>query len=207
MTEAHHPPLAACNAPPIGPDMTEWYLLDTNIICALADTTHSGHAQAQQRLVALGDNPRVLLPVMAIAEIEFGMAKAADIKPEKRRELRDFCGQYKHLPFDDGTIEPYSLLRAELWRLWATPQKRGHKERHPEDLLDKVTGRELGIDEPDLLIASVALEHNLVLVTNDDGIRHIQKASERVVQRGEFPVVLRTTNWSIAPPNPSLRQV
>jgi len=34
-------------------------------------------------------------------------------------------------------------------------------------LCEKVTGSELGVDEPDLIIASVAIAQNLVLVTND----------------------------------------
>jgi predicted nucleic acid-binding protein len=172
--------------------MSDGYLLDTNVISALADTTRPDHAPSSQRLAAVGDS-LVLLPVMAIGEIEFGMAKAPNVVPHKRVELRSFFAQYPHLPVDDGTIIPYSLIRAELWRLFAPPKK-----RRPEDLLDKVTGKDLGIDEPDLLIASVALEHNLILVTHDEkeGMRRIKEASERVFLRGEFPVQLRTENWS-----------
>jgi predicted nucleic acid-binding protein len=173
--------------------MSDGYLLDTNVISALADKTRPDHAPTSQRLAAIGDS-LVLLPVMAIAEIEFGMAKAPNIVPQKRVELRSFFAQYTHLPIDDGTIIPYSLIRAELWRLFAPPKK-----KRPEDLLDKVTGKELGIDEPDLLIASVALEYNLILVTHDS-MQRIKEASERVFQRNEFPVQLRTENWSIALP-------
>ena len=182
--------------------MSDGYLLDANVISALADTTRPDYLPTSQRLAAVGDSP-VLLPVMAIAEISFGMAKAANLAPPKRAKLQSFFAQYPHLPVDDGTVEPYSLVRAEVWRRFATPQKRGHKEKRPEDLLDKVTGKELGIDEPDLLIASVALAHNLILVTHDgkEGMRRIKEASERVFQRREFPVQLRTENWSIALPS------
>lgn len=179
--------------------MSDGYLLDTNVISALADTTRPDQVPTSQRLAAIGDS-LVLLPVMAIAEIEFGMAKAPNVAPQKRAQLRAFFAQYNHLPVDDGTIIPYSVVRAEVWRLFATPQKRGHKEKRPEDLLDKVTGKELEIDEPDLLIASVALEHNLILVTHDSMTR-IKKASEHVFQREEFPVQLRTENWSVVLPN------
>jgi predicted nucleic acid-binding protein len=182
--------------------MSDGYLLDTNVISALADTTRPDHAPTSQRLAAIGDS-LVLLPVMAIAEIEAGMARAANIAPQKRNELRAFFAQYPHLAIDDGFVDPYALIRAEIWKQHATPTKRSYKEKHPEDLLDKVTGKELGIDEPDLLIASVALEHNLILVTHDDkeGMRRIKEASERVFQRGEFPVQLRTENWSVALPS------
>jgi predicted nucleic acid-binding protein len=181
--------------------MSDGYLLDTNVISALADRTRADHIPTSQRLAAIGNSP-VLLPVMAIAEISFGMAKAGNVAPQKRAELQAFFAQYVHLPVGDGTVDPYSLVRAELWRLFATPQKRGHKERRAEDLLNKVTGKELGIDEPDLLIASVALEHNLILVTHDEneGMRRIKEASERIFQRREFPVQLRTENWSVALP-------
>lgn len=181
--------------------MSDGYLLDTNVISALADKTRADHIPTSQRLAAIGDSP-VLLPVMAIAEILFGMAKVGNVAPQKRAELRAFFAQYPHLPVDDGTVHPYSLVRAEIWRLFATAQRRGHKEKRPEDLLDKVTGKELGIDEPDLLIASVALEYNLILVTHDnkEGMRRIKEASERVFQRGEFPFQLRTENWSFVLP-------
>ncbi len=140
------------------------------------------HAPTSQRLAAIGDS-LVLLPVMSIAEIEFGMAESPKSCPQKNvSSCRSFFAQYPHLPIDDGTVIPYSLIRAELWKLFAPPKK-----KRPEDLLDKVTGKELGIDEPDLLIASVALEHNLILVTQDSMTR-IKEASERVFQRGEFPV-------------------
>jgi predicted nucleic acid-binding protein len=181
--------------------MSDGCLLDTNVISALADKTRPDHAPTSQRLAAIGNSP-VPLPVMAIAEISFGKAKAGDVAPQKRAGLRVFFAQYVHLPADDGTVDPYSLVRAEIWRLFATPQKRGHKEKRPEDLLDKVTGKELGIDEPDLLIASVALEHNVILVTHDEkeGMRRIKEASERIFQRGEFPVQLRTGNRPVALP-------
>lgn len=179
--------------------MPDGYLLDTNVISALADTTRTDYLPTSQRLAAVSDSP-VLLPVIAIAEICFGMAKAANLAPQKRAEMQSFFAKYLHMPVDDGTVEPYSLVRAEVWRLFATPQKRGNKEKRPEELLDKVTGRELGIDELDLLIASVALEHNLILVTHDEkeGMKRIKEASERIFRRGEFPVQLRTENWSVA---------
>ena len=72
-----------------------------------------------------------------------------------------------------------------------------YDEKHPEQLCEKVTGTELGIDEPDLIIASVALAQNLVLVTNDTkaGMSRVKEAAEKVYREGMFPIQLRTENW------------
>jgi predicted nucleic acid-binding protein len=53
---------------------TSGYLLDNNIISILAQPSNPRHAPVKQRFEALGDAP-VFLPVIAIAEIEFGMVK------------------------------------------------------------------------------------------------------------------------------------
>jgi predicted nuclease of predicted toxin-antitoxin system len=71
-------------------------------------------------------------------------------------------------------------------------------ERHPEELIEKVTGKELGIDEPDLIIASIALVQNLILVTSDSGtgMTRVKEAAERAFHDGKFPIQLRTENWA-----------
>ncbi len=182
--------------------MSEAYLLDTNVICALADATRVDHSVATDRLTKVGDD-FVLLPSMAIAEIEFGMAKAPNLKPEKRDELRVFINRFDHVPFDDASVIPFACLRAELWRKFATPKtgrKNSHKEKRPEQLVDKVTGKELGIDEPDLIIASIALSQDLILVSDDrnTGMHRILEAAESVYHDSRFPIRLRTENWLVA---------
>jgi predicted nucleic acid-binding protein len=180
--------------------MSDAYLLDTNVICALADANHSGHVPAQQRFQQV-DPQFVLLPTMAVAEIEFGMARAANVRPEKREELRRFLGRFEQLPFDENCVRPYSVVRAGLWWIHGTARQRrkqlAYDEKHPEELAEKVTGRELGIDEPDLIIASVAMAQNLVLVTNDTGagMSRVREAAEKVCRDGLFPIRLRTENW------------
>jgi predicted nucleic acid-binding protein len=176
--------------------MSDAYLLDTNVICTLADVNRVGHAAATLRLQRVTTD-FVLLPSMAVAEIEFGMARAANVRPEKREELRGFIARFDQLPFDESCIKPYSFIRAELWRANATlkaGRPQSAREKRPEDLVDKVTGRELGIDEPDLIIASIALAQNLVLVT-DDGMERIKEAAESTFRNGDFPVQLRNENW------------
>ena len=177
--------------------MTDAYLLDTNTICALADANRSAHESAVRRLQQARDF--VLLPSPAVGEIEFGMAKAPNVKPDKRQILRDFIADFNQLPFDEFCVQPYAFVRAELWLAHGTPKTRpgSHKEHHPEDLMDKVTGVELGIDEPDLMIASIAMAQNLVLVTDDRnaGMARVKQAADAVFQKGIFPVQLRVENW------------
>ena len=181
--------------------MSDAYLLDTNVICALADATHASHVPVRQHFQQV-EPQFVLVPTMAVAEIEFGMARAANLKPEKREELRQFIRRFEQLPFDENSIRPYAVVRAELWRMHGKTRLKGKRvkwvEYHPEQLCDQITGDKLGIDEPDLIIASVAMAQNLVLVTSDTraGMTRVAEAAEKVYQNRIFPVQLRTENWS-----------
>jgi predicted nucleic acid-binding protein len=173
------------------------YLLDNNVISVLARPSDPRYASIEGHMKAIGDAP-VLLPVVAIAEIEFGMAKATNPDAGQQAQLRAFFNQFPHhLGIDDNTIEPYSQLRAEIWRQHATPKNRGHKERLPEQLKDRTTGKELGIDERDLLIASVAAQYNLILATIDQnpGMRRIEAAAASLAASGSS-VTLRISYWN-----------
>lgn len=170
------------------------HLLDTNIISALVSPKNSRHAEIKQKVQNLS---HVWLPVIAIAEIEFGMAKTDKPDEMQRNEIRRFFREYPQpLGISNNTIEPYALLRAQLWRMHATPDKRGHKEKLPEELFDKVTGKQLGIDERDLLIASIAAENGLILATNDRnaGMVRIEEAAKQLHAAGKS-VNLRISYW------------
>ena len=179
--------------------MADTYLLDTNVICALADADRASHTMAVSRFQQTGEQ-YVILPSPAVGEIEFGMQKAPNVRPDKRQELRSFMARFGQLPFDEHCIQPYAIVRAEVWRMFGTPKPakpHKHNQKRPEDLLDKVTGTQLGIDEPDLYIASIALSQNLVLVTDDSnmGMARVKEATEAVYRRGDFPIRLRVENW------------
>jgi len=179
--------------------MSRGYLLDTNIISYLARPESPQYNNVKRYLSKLGRDERVMLPVIAIAEIEFGIAKAGrKLSDELRDVLRKFFESYPlHLGIDDNTVEPYSLIRAELWKKHATKTKgKRHKEKIPEDLFEKVTGKELGIDERDLLIASVAIQYGLVLVTADRKMKPIIDAARELEMQGE-DVYLRWADWTL----------
>jgi predicted nucleic acid-binding protein len=80
--------------------------------------------------------------------------------------------------------------------MYATPKTRGHKEKLPEELFDKVTGKQLGIDERDLFIASVAAENGLILATNDsnEGMKRIENAAQKLQESGKS-VNLKIAYW------------
>ena len=172
----------------------ETYLLDTNIISDLADAESDNHSACMAHLqaaVRAGDH--ILLPVMAIAEIEFGLRKGGNPQSEDARRVRDFLQKYPlPLPFDDDSVAPYALIRSKVLHLHPQPRKK----KRPEEWCDRVTGKELGIDERDLIIASAAVQYNVVLVTDDrnSGMRTIHEASKVLAEEGHH-IELRIENW------------
>jgi len=167
------------------------YLLDTNIITYLARPDSPKHNNVKTHLLKLGSDEPVMLSVVTIAEIEFGIAKAGPrLSDQLKGVLRRFFESYPlHLGIDDNTVEPYSLVRAELWR-----KSGGGKV--PEDRFERITGKQLGIDERDLLIASVAIQYGLVLVTADKKMKPIIDAARELEMQGE-DVYLRWADWTL----------
>jgi predicted nucleic acid-binding protein len=177
-------------------ETVDGYLLDNNIISILARPSDSRYPGISADFQAIRPGS-VFLPVIAIAEIEFGMRLSSSSNEEQKKDLRDFFTQYPlHLPIDDNTIEPYAMLRAQLWRDHGTRKRRGYKEKVPEDLAERVSGKSLVIDERDLLIASIAVQYNLILATNDQniGMKRIEEAVRKLEAAGA-PVHLRIEYW------------
>ncbi len=114
------------------------YLLDTNTCIRYLN----GRAPTVlQRLRAV---PPADVRVCAVvkAEMYFGAMKSSD--PGKAlAQQRTFLDAFASLPFDDAAAEAYGRLRAELARR-GTP-----------------------IGPNDLMIAAIALTHNLILVTHN----------------------------------------
>jgi predicted nucleic acid-binding protein len=142
-------------------------------------------------------NGPIFLPVIAIAEIEFGMNVGGG-DPGQAMSLHNFFHEYpEHLAIDDNTVEPYALLRGQIFQEHA-PQEHRRKEfkKKPEQLIDASTGLSLGIDEKDLLIASVAAQYRLVFATHDSGggMKWIQDAARKLEQEGK-PIRLRIEYW------------
>lgn len=97
--------------------------------------------------------------------------------------------QYECLDIDCNTSEPYSDIRASLFKKYSPRDRRNRLiMKRIEDLVEPTTGKELGIDENDLWIVSTAVEYNLVFITRD------QKGSmRRIVEAANY--TLRTLFW------------
>jgi len=66
----------------------------------------------------------------------------------------------------------------------------------PEDRFERITGKQLGIDERDLLIASVAIQYGLVLVTADKKMKPIIDAAQELEFQGK-DIHLRWADWTL----------
>jgi tRNA(fMet)-specific endonuclease VapC len=113
------------------------FMLDTNTASALLN----GQSRAMARLAA--ETPeRICLSVVTEVELLFGVAK----RPEARKlriAVDEFLAAIEVLAWNSTTARRYATIRAELER----------------------RGKPLGA--LDLLIAAHAVQHDVVLVTND----------------------------------------
>ncbi len=114
------------------------YLLDTNTCIRYLN------GRAPNVLQHLQSLPLVEVRVCAIvkAEMYFGAMRSSD-PARTLAQQRTFLDAFESLPFDDVAAEAYGRLRAELARR-GTP-----------------------IGPNDLMIAAIALAHDLILVTHN----------------------------------------
>ena len=83
------------------------------------------------------------------------------------------------------TARTYAEARANLFRKYSPRDRRGRlTAKYVEDLVERTTGKELGIQENDLWIVSTAVEQNLIFVTRDRMQRVIDAA--QYAQRTEY---------------------
>jgi tRNA(fMet)-specific endonuclease VapC len=151
------------------------YLLDTNIVAYWFDERRSEHPRVIQHIQELPDATPLMISAITLGEIEYGLQEAR-IDTLKQETFRAFISANLPIVLDitKATRIYYGSLRASVFEKYA-PNARRHRGLRPEQLIDPITSRELGIQENDLWIAAQALEYNLVLVTNDkmDRIRDV----------------------------------
>ncbi len=113
------------------------YLLDSNICIAF----FKNHSLVVEKIRAMGiENLLLCSPVKA--ELWYGACKS-DRKTANQMVLKEFFRQLPSLAFDDDVIESYGEIRAFLAK----------------------SGKLIGAN--DLLIASIAVQHQVVLVTHN----------------------------------------
>lgn len=156
------------------------YLLDNNIFSALCDGKHPHHTEAEKYLQKVGRD-FVFVPCVVIAEVRYGCNVVFNKDKQRQADIEKFIKTFDKSVKNIGkhTTIPYAKIRAELFRKFGTKDaKHRIKEKLPEDLIDISTGKSLGIDENDLWICAIALEYNLILISNDKMTRIKEVAKE-----------------------------
>lgn len=142
------------------------YLLDTNIVSYWFDGSCLQNKAVIDHVERLPRGTPLAISAITLGEVEFGLRVRSEDPLEA--EMQQFLLDQLPLVLDvtSTTRISYGSLRARLFDRFAPAKKRG-KGRRPEQLTDPATALELGIQENDLWIAAQAIEHNLILVTND----------------------------------------
>jgi len=167
---------------------TEDYLLCTNIVSILWNGADRRHAEAKRKLEAIDPNhDHVHMAIISVGEIEYGLqvaplrsTRGKPVSPEKHRQVREQMGVFKKFYVTESTCEVYGEIKAALMDKWARNSDGSFKKvKRVEDLIEPINAQDLGIEEPDLWIVSIAKEHNLVFVTNDadEGMKRVVDAA------------------------------
>jgi len=156
--------------------MQEAYLLDTGVASLAWDAGHSRHDEIRERLTSLG-NASIGICSITLGEVAYGLEVAPNMHETRHRAVRKAMASYFVYAVDKHTASVYAKLRGELFKQFAPRDKRGKlKVKWPEDLVDNTTGKELGIQENDLWIVSVAIQYDLRFITLDKMQRVFQVA-------------------------------
>lgn len=128
-----------------------------------------------------GGEDGVYISRITVAEIEYGYKVFLGADPNRRQMILDALKAFgKFREIDKHTTAPYSDIRAALFRQFAPREKKGKITRkRPEELIDNTTARELKVQENDIWIAAIAVQHNMILVT-EDRMTHIFQVEPRL---------------------------
>ncbi len=173
------------------------FLLDTQIIRYWYDDKCAQHAavigniESLKKLARpLEHEPRLLVSVVTLGEIEFGhRVQTGDFAKKQEAYIR-FVGQQlpDRLELTEDAVPTYGTIRSRLFNKYAPGEKRRRGMR-PEQLTDPISSLELGIQENDLWLCAQAVGYGMVLVTND------KMRAIREVSRDMEPALL-IQNWT-----------
>ena len=156
----------------------EAYLLDSGIAGIAGYQGHPLHEQVRAWLDGLGDET-VFVSVVSIAESEYGL-NLNPLPAEIQQTIRSMMASYQVLPIDHHTARVYGRIRATLFNAYAPRDRRNRiSTRYVVDLRERTSDRQLGIQESDLWIVSVAVQYNMVFATADNagGMRRVVDAA------------------------------
>ena len=103
------------------------------------------------------------------AEVEHGLKTAPKMDRTRQNDVRNEMAKFPLvLDMDKHTVAPYSDLRTELFKKYSPKDRKGRlTAKRPENLFDRTSAKELGVQENDIWLASQAIQYNLILVTQD----------------------------------------
>ena len=127
------------------------YLLDTNVCIVYLNDSH---AQVVQKLKTIKPHDLFLCQIVK-AELVYGAYKSSR-QAENLALLEQFFSQFNSLPFDDNAVEVYGQIRTKLAKI----------------------GKPIGPN--DLIIASIAVAHDVTLVTNN--VREFSRVSRLKIE-------------------------
>jgi tRNA(fMet)-specific endonuclease VapC len=165
------------------------YLLDTNAASVLWDRRHREHKKIRAFLHGKAESP-AWVSIFVLGEIEYGLKIAPQMDEARQNEVRRQMVAFPLiLDVDKHTVGPYSDLRAALFKKFSPKDRRGRLEaKRPEDLWERTTAKELGVQENDIWIVAQAIQYNLVLITGDH-MRRLEEVSRTL------PYPLQLAPW------------
>lgn len=151
--------------------IVNFYLLDTSIISNLYNPHREKHSDVRSAIEALDPASPQFLSVIVLAELLFGLCMAESTGQElahirstiERAQEREIAEIGRH------TAESYANVKSQLALHWSDPESK--LPRWPEDWKDRVSGKNLQIDENDLWLVAQAVERNYVFLTTDTNLK------------------------------------
>jgi tRNA(fMet)-specific endonuclease VapC len=135
------------------------YLLDTNHCSYLLRR----ESAVYDRAIATGTE-NLATCVIVQGELIF-MAENSEQKQQNLADVNNFLRYLRIYRIDEATAVIYGQLKAALINQFAPKEKR---QRRKTKIID------IGFDENDLWIASIALQHHLTLVSSDSDFQRLQ---------------------------------
>lgn len=148
------------------------YLLDTNHCSYLIRK----EATVYQRAIAIGTE-NLATCVIVQGELIF-MAEKSEQKQQNLAHVNNFIQYLRIYLTDETTAAIYGQLKAAVINQFAPKEK--SKRR-------KTKIRDIGFDDNDLWIASIAIQHNLILVSADSDFNRIQTVRDLPVETWYTP--------------------
>lgn len=122
------------------------YLLDTNIIAYWFDEKRPQYRAVNQRIAALPEGTLLVISAITLGEIEYGHRAESAVNTPIQEAFLEFIARELPMVLEimKTTRVSYGRLRALVFEEYA-PKNR--KTVRAEQLVDPVTGLDLGIDE------------------------------------------------------------